>query len=323
MFGISYLKTGPTDYILQYRRGKLLREGAGLSFLYYSPTSVLVRVPLATVDVPFAFEDVSADYQGVSLQGQLTYRVSDPRKLASLMDFSISPSGRYNTDDPQNVSERLVSAVQELCADQVHQRPLRELLGAQRVISEQVMSGLRGASIANMLGLEILTLAVVSIRPNPETAKALEAEARELLLRQADEAIYARRNAAVEQERVIKETELNTELAVQEKKRQIRQREIAGQIEAENQRQELIVTKVENERKEADSQAYKLDAVLKPLRETDWRVILAAGAAKMDPKTGVALAFRELAENAAKIGQLNISPDLLTALMDDKAAKGK
>ena len=43
-----------------------------------------------------------------------------------------------------------------------------------------------------MLGVEIMSLSIVAITPTPETAKALEAEAREGVLRQSDEAIYAR-----------------------------------------------------------------------------------------------------------------------------------
>ena len=62
---------------------------------------------------------------------------------------------------------------------------------------------------------------MLAVKPKPETAKALEAEAREALLRRADEAIYTRRNAAVEQERMIKENELATEIAVENKKHQI------------------------------------------------------------------------------------------------------
>ena len=34
----------------------------------------------------------------------------------------------------------------------------------------------------------------------------------------------------------------------------------------------------------------------------------------MDAKTMIALAFQEMAENAQKIGELNISPDLLASL---------
>jgi len=50
------------------------------------------------------------------------------------------------------------------------------------------------------------------------------------LLREADEATYARRNAAVEQERTIKENELNTEIAIEDKKHQMREAEMAARI---------------------------------------------------------------------------------------------
>ena len=45
MFGIAYLKAPPTTYVLHYQRGRVKREGAGLSFLYYRPTSTVVLVP--------------------------------------------------------------------------------------------------------------------------------------------------------------------------------------------------------------------------------------------------------------------------------------
>lgn len=315
MLGIRFMKSGPTEYTLLYKAGKVEKEGTGISFFYYSPTSTVVRVPIAAVDVPFAFEDVSADYQALTLQGQLSYRVNDPKKLATLLDFSITGSGRYASDDPDKLSERLVAAAQVLAADLVHQLTLRQLLTAQQQMSTHVLEGLVKNPMISMLGVEVLGVSILSLKPNPETTKALEAEARELLLRQADEAIYARRNSAVEQERRIKESELATELAVEEKRRQINLKKMEAAIESESERSKLIATRVENERKQADASAYTLEASLKPLRETDWRVLLAASASKMDPRTGVALAFRELAENAAKIGQLNISPDLLAGLM--------
>jgi hypothetical protein len=34
-----------------------------------------------------------------------------------------------------------------------------------------------------------------------------------------------------------------------------------------------------------------------------------------DPRLNIAVAFRELAENASKIGELNISPDLLNTML--------
>ena len=76
MFGIEYLKAPPTTYVLHYKSGKVKREGAGLSFLYHRPTSTVVMVPAATADVPFVFNEVTRDFQEVTIQGQLTYRAA-------------------------------------------------------------------------------------------------------------------------------------------------------------------------------------------------------------------------------------------------------
>src|SRR4029450_10521249 len=137
-------------------------------------------------------------------------------------------------------------------------------------------------------------LSIPGIQPTPETGRALEAEAREALQRRADEAIYARRNAAVEQERRIKESELQTEIALEE------------------QRARLLDERVANDRKEAESRAFALETTLAPVRGLDWRTLMALRGG--DPGATIALAFQELAANAGRIGEVNVSPDLLRAL---------
>jgi hypothetical protein len=146
-------------------------------------------------------------------------------------------------------------------------------------------------------------------------AKAMQAEAREGLLRQADEAVYARRNNAVQLERTIKENELNTEVAVEQKRRQVRETQMAAEIAVEEQRASLVDQRVENERKEADARAHALEVTLQPLKGVDWRTLMAASQGAADPKMFIAMAFRELAENANKVGELNITPDLLNTLL--------
>ena len=71
MIGIRFLKAQPNTYILQYKNGNIVRRGAGLSFFYYAPATSLVAVPMASVDVPFIFNEVTADFQEVSVQGQV------------------------------------------------------------------------------------------------------------------------------------------------------------------------------------------------------------------------------------------------------------
>ena len=68
MLGLRFIKTQPTTYLLQYRGNKLVREGAGLSFFYYAPTTSLVSIPVASVDIPYMFEEVTADFQDVTIQ---------------------------------------------------------------------------------------------------------------------------------------------------------------------------------------------------------------------------------------------------------------
>jgi hypothetical protein len=82
----------------------------------------------------------------------------------------------------------------------------------------------------------------------------------------------------------------------------------------EQRRTTLVDSQVANQHKEAESRAFALRAVLDPIKDVDWRLLLAANAA-LDPKFLIALGFQELAQNASKIGELNVSPDLLNSLL--------
>ena len=308
---LAYSKNAPTTYVLHYQNVR--QEGPGLAFWYFKPSSTIVAIPLSSRDVPFAFSEVTADFQSVTLQGQLTYRVAEPRRLAGLLDFSVRVTGHYISDDPEKVPERLAQTAQTFARAIVQRLTLREALVSSAAIVTDVVTALREAEPVRLMGVEILAFTVLAVKPTPDIARALEAEAREGLQRQADEAIYARRNASVEQERRIKESELQTEIAVQEKQRQIRETQLAADISIEERRSVLVERRSENERRDADTRAYALRATLEPVRNVDWRTLMAVGGAA-DPKLMIALAFRELAENAAKIGEINVTPDLLKSL---------
>ena len=315
---LAYSKNPPTTYVLHYKNGKVRREGPGLAFWYFRPSSTIVAVPLASKDVPFAFSEVTADYQPVTIQGQLTYRIADPRRVAGLLDFSVRTFGEYVSDDPGKVPDRVVQTAQIFARAVIQRLTLREALVSSDSLVAEVVAAMREAEPVRMLGIEVLALTVLAIKPTPDISRALEADAREALQRQADLAIYERRNAAVEQERRIKESELQTEIAVQEKQRQIRETQIAADIAIEERRSTLVARKSENERRDADARAYALNATLEPVRNVDWRTLMAVGGAA-DPKLMIALAFRELAENASKIGEINVTPDLLKSLTTPSA----
>jgi len=315
MLGIRFMKVPPSTYLLHYQDGKIKREGAGLSFFYYAPTSSIVALPAASADVPFVFHELTADYQEVTIQGQLTYRVTDPKRLAGLLNFTVDAGGKFICDDPDVLKQRLVQATQILTRTFTQRAPLRQVLTSSYAIVPEVLAGLRASDAVAMLGVEILGFGILSIKPTPEMARALEAEAREALQGRADEAIYARRNAAVEQERRIKESELQTEVMTEQKRRHIRETKMAADIAVEVEREKLVAQKAANDHRAADAQAYTLEKTLAPVRGLDWKVLQALSSAQMDPASMIALAFRELAGNAAKIGELNMSPELLRSLV--------
>jgi len=314
MLGIRYLKLPATTFVMLYRNGKVVRSGKGLSFFYFAPTSVLVQVPVTSVDMPFAFTETTADFQETTVQGNLTYRIANPEKLAALLDYTVDQHGRYKSTDPTKVGERLIQSMQTAARVFIQSQKLRALLTSSAQLVDAIRQAMQSSETVLQLGVEVLDVSVGSIKADPEMAKALQAEAREQLLKQADEAIYARRNASVELERTIKENEFKTETTIAEKQRLVNETKMAGDIAVEQQRSQLVETKAENERKEAEARGAGLKAILAPVRDVDWRVLLAVQG-NAHAETMISSAFEQLARNAEKIGQLNITPDLLQSLL--------
>jgi regulator of protease activity HflC (stomatin/prohibitin superfamily) len=291
-------------------------------------------------NLPFIFSETTKDYQAVSIQGQITYKINNPKQLADLLDFTINDKGLYKKDDTEKLNQRIISEAHTATSSFIHSLGLKEAIRSAKAIESKISDGVMTSQAIAQLGVEILAVNILAIKATPEMERALETETREKLQQEADQAIYERRNFAVEQERKIKESELNTDIAVEEKKKQIaekqmesevqqadntrklREMKVQADISVENQRKQLIDQKTANERKEADTQGYVLETTLKPYKELDWKTIMAL-TNNGDAKLNVAIAFRQLAENAEKIGTLNISPELLETLLNDKKENKK
>ena len=334
MFGIKFVKADPTTYLMRVKGGKVVREGTGQSFFYYAPTSSLVAVPVGSQILPFIFEQVSSDFQSVTVQGNVSYRIADPKKIAGMLNFTLSANGRtYASEDPENLRTRVEGAVEVLVQQAISRRSLRSCLHSTEAVAQEVQGALESRGDIVAFGLEILSCSVIAIRPKAETARALEAEVRENILKAADDAIYARRNAAVENERSIKESELDTEVAIELKQRTIRETQMeaeasirqkdsalqAADLEAritlEARRKEFVSLEGENTRMSAEAEAFRVAAVMKAVESVDPKIIQMLAASGMGPAQLIAQAFGNIAENAQRIGQLNMSPELLQSLL--------
>lgn len=334
MLGYRYFNAKPTAYVMQVSGGRIRREGAGLSFFYFAPLTSIVSVPVSSQVNDFIHTLTSADFQAVTVQGQVAWRVSAPKQTAALVDFTLRADGNgYASDEPLKLPQRVLSKVEILAQQAVQSRVLKQALLAADAVAADVHRQLVAAADLQALGLEILGFVVTAIRPTPEAARALEAEAREAILKAADDAIFARRNAAVENERAIRESELDTEIAVEQKKRQIRETQMDAEasvrrkqaelrqagmeadITLEARRTEFVGLNAGNTRALAEADAHKVASVMAALQAADPRIVQALAAAGMAPGQLIAQAFGGIAERAERIGQLNVSPELLESLL--------
>jgi hypothetical protein len=335
MFGIKHIKFDSMTFVIHFKNGQVIREGRGLSFFYFEPNSSIVAIAMGSNDLPFIFNETTNDYQTVSIQGQISYKISNPKALANVLDFTVNSNGIYKKNDLEKLNQRIINEAQTSTSSYIHGIKLKDAIRSAKSIEAKILEGLKTSPAIVLLGIEILGANILAIAATPEMARALETETREKLQQEADQAIYERRNFAVEQERKIKESELNTEIAIEEKQKQIaekqmetkiqgadnerklREMQVEADISVENQRKLLIEQKTANDKVEAETQGYVLETTLKPYKEMDWKILTALNN-NPDPKFNISLAFRQLAENASKIGTLNISPELLESLVGGK-----
>lgn len=226
---------------------------------------------------------------------------------------------------------------------------------SQNELARKLNEAVKSNAYAKEFGLSIINVSVLGISPQPETRKALEAATREEILKQQDDAIYKRRNFAIEQERNIKENELNTEISIAEKEREKDEKAIGTQMILQeknsqakmnklNDEHELLMREVEadvesnkalhekelelrkykqeeqtveneTQKSVADVKAYQNEVLLKVFERMDKEVLTALLLSGMDSGKIIAKAFGDIASNSEKIGNLNITPDLLDSLV--------
>lgn len=282
---LGYFQGEPSMHILRYRGGRVLAHGPGLTFWYLRHNTVIAAVPVMSQDAQFIFKEATASFQEVSIQGALSYRIAAPLEAAGRLDFSIDPqTRRYRSKDPEKLAQRIINSVQSHARGRINGLSLEAALTHARDLAGEVLRDAAAEPGLRALGVQLESLHFTAVAATPEMRKALEADYREDLQRRADQAIYARRAAAVEEERKIKGRELETD------------------IEIENGRQALVAMQARNSLTLAEAEARAEELKLSPY-----------GA--LAPQALVGLALKEWAGHAGTIGNLSITPDMLGQLV--------
>jgi len=304
------LRSDANVHIERYRGGRVIQSGRGLAFWFMPDGASIAEVPMDDRDLPFLFHSRSKDFQALTVQGLIVWRVVDPKRLAERVNFSIDLArGLYLGQPIDQIATLLTGLSQQLATQYLAEFDVNGILGAGvKPLLERMEAGLIGAARLADMGLEVASVRVADVSPSSELSRALQTPTFERLQQQADQATFERRALAVEKERAIAENELG------------------NQIELARRQKELIAHEDENGRNRAtaDAAAKKIGADA----EADRIRVIEQAKADMeksrvdiysDLPQGVmmGLAAREFAQKLKSIEHLNITPDILSALLGD------
>ena len=311
-------------HVRHLRRGSLIHDGTGLSFLYRPLSAVLSEVPVDDRELPLVFHARTIDFQDLAVQASVTFRVTDPATACARIDFSLDPdTGLWRGTPLEQVAGLLTETAQQQVLGLVAASPLAELLAdGVGQIRDRIMDGLVADPRLAETGITVIGARVIALRPEPEVEKALRTPAREQIQQEADRATYERRALAVERERAIAENELQNQIELAKREEQL----IAQRgTNARRQAEEAATAS----RIEADAQAAREER-LAEARAAGTRALGEANAAAEAARVAayrdlsqaslVGLAAKDLAGNLPQIGALVLAPDLLAPLLSKLAA---
>jgi len=87
-----------------------------------------------------------------------------------------------------------------------------------------------------------------------------------------------------------------------------------SEIIVEQKNQELVEMQITTKRKHGETEAFKVAELMKAYNQINTELLETVKYSGMNPGQLLADGFRELAKNNGKIGQLNITPDIIQAL---------
>jgi regulator of protease activity HflC (stomatin/prohibitin superfamily) len=304
MFGFRYLKSKPTDFVVLYRGGRVARQGLGLAGFVYMPFATGAAVPTDARDEIFAVEAMTVDYQTITIQGLISFRIKDASVAAARQDFSINLMTGAHTGEPmKQIVERLRAIAQTACRDALVRSTLDAALNKSDELSQVIMRGIADDKRLAADGIAVDRVLVLSLKPTPEIRKALEANLREQLLRQADAAMFERRRAATTDEHDLK-------LRDEKNKRELAENALANEQALESERRKVAEARADTVKAEASADAEALRIRLKPWTE-------------VAPQQIAAMAFKDWANRETNLASLSIGGDALERLANQFAAKSE
>ncbi len=220
---VRHLRGATTTHVLHVRNGRTVHSGVGVAFWFRPLSAVLSEVPVDDRELPLLFHARTADFQDVTVQATVTFRLTEPVTAAGRIDFSIDPgTGRWRGTPLDQVAGLLTESAQQHALDLIAGLGLSDTLtGGVAPVRDAIAAGLDQDGRLVATGIAVIGVRVVAIRPEPDVEKALQTPTREQVQQDADKATFERRAVAVERERAIGENELQTQIELARREEQL------------------------------------------------------------------------------------------------------
>jgi regulator of protease activity HflC (stomatin/prohibitin superfamily) len=316
---VNHLSGAPTRFVIHSRAGRVRHSGPGVAFWFRPLSAAISEVPVDDRELPLVAHARTADLQDVTVAVTVSFRFVDPPAVAQHIDFGIDPvTGRWSGTPLEQVDQLLTESATGLVMDALAAHDVAAAVaGGAGDLAASVSAGLQHDERLARTGISVLGARVKAVRAEPDLERALQAPAREETQTRADAAIGQRRALAVERERAIAEYELanRIELAIREADLVAQEGANARQRAAEAAAAALVETtaRVERDTLVAAAQADRTRG--------QGRAEADAQAARLHTYDGIspavlqALALQDLAANLPAIGQLTVTPDVLTGAL--------
>jgi len=218
----GWVQAEPSQYLVHYRRGRIVHEGLGIGVWRLPGVDRVALVPVSANSLSFQVDQITQENQGVELAGFAVWRVADPR--VTLQRFPFDAGGDAVATIGGDLRDVVESAIRHCVANMT----IEDVLRKRATIILELKREL--GYITTQWGLEIDTIEIKSVKiQSTQVFNHLQARYRDQLrLASETSAIAAEREIAVrraEQQEELAQREAASRLREAERAQQARKRQ--------------------------------------------------------------------------------------------------
>lgn len=152
----GWIQASPTEHMIHYRRGKVLRQGLGMGSWILPVIDRFILIPCTAQNLSFAADQITRENQGVEIAGFAVWKIGRPEITAQRFDFH----------DPQEPTQKIgvylkdvvESAIRHLVANMTIEEVLRKRASIILELKREL------DYITSQWGLEIDTIEIKNVK---------------------------------------------------------------------------------------------------------------------------------------------------------------